>query len=297
MARRARHAPGVLRAAAVGLLAGLAGAGLARAERAPTTTATPMGLVIPLYFHRDYSEWARVAEAAARIPVVAVVSDNYNTPGRKVDPKLAAAAQDLLDAGVNVMWYVYTRDSSKPCCYCCEDIAVIKQNIQAVLRYNGTGIFFDKVFGHEHDTSLQGTHAENLANYTKIVDTLKGLAPDKKVMCNGPGHAALPEDAPKYMGMCDWSVWMESWEDNFRLKWDKWCPASSCWKNDFGPERFAAILHGRGASFANMESDLRLAKERGMRWFYHTDTPYQHLPTYYDQLVDAIEKINEEPGV
>ena len=46
-----------------------------------------------------------------------------------------------------------------------------------------------------------------------------------------------------------------------------------------------------------MESDLRLAKERGMRWFYHTDTTYQHLPTYYDQLVDAIEKINEEPGV
>ena len=92
MARRARHAPGVLRAAAVGLLAGLVGAGLARAERAPTTTATPMGLVIPLYFHRDYSEWARVAEAAARIPVVAVVSDNYNTPGREVDPKLAAGA-------------------------------------------------------------------------------------------------------------------------------------------------------------------------------------------------------------
>ena len=97
MARRARHAPGVLRAAAVGLLAGLAGAGLARAERAPTTTATPMGLVIPLYFPRDYSEWARVAEAAARIPVVAVVSDNYNTPGRKVDPKLAAAALQTMN--------------------------------------------------------------------------------------------------------------------------------------------------------------------------------------------------------
>ena len=100
MARR--RAPGLLRAAAVGLLAGLVGAGLGRAERAPTTTATPMGLVIPLYFHRDFSEWARVAEAAARIPVVAIVSDDYNTPGRKVDPKLAAAAQNLLDAGAEV---------------------------------------------------------------------------------------------------------------------------------------------------------------------------------------------------
>ena len=86
MARRARHAPGVLRAAAVGLLAGLVGAGLARAERAPTTTATPMGLVIPLYFHRDYSEWARVAEAAARIPVVAVVSDTTTRPAGRWTP-------------------------------------------------------------------------------------------------------------------------------------------------------------------------------------------------------------------
>ena len=290
MARR--RAPGLLRAAAVGLLAGLVGAGLGRAERAPTTT--PMGLAIPLYFHRGYEEWARVAEAAARIPVIAVVSSAYDSPEAPVDPKLAAAAQNLLDAGVDVFWYVYTRDSTKPCCYCCEDVAIIKQHIQSVLRYNGTGIFFDNVFGHEHDTSLQGTHAENLANYTEIVGTLKGLAPGKKVMCNGPGHGARPEDAPKYMAMCDRSVWMESYEDNFRLKWDQWCPASSCWLEDFGPERFAAILHGRGASFANMESDLRLAKERHMRWFYHTDTDYEHLPTYFGQLVDAIEKLNEE---
>ena len=43
-------------------------------------------------------------------------------PSPEPNAGLARNAQALRDAGATVLWYVYTRNGSVPCCECCEDL-------------------------------------------------------------------------------------------------------------------------------------------------------------------------------
>ena len=91
--------------------------------RAAPRGARGMGLVLPLYNHKFDSDWAAVADAAGRVPLIAVVAA---APSREPSAELARNAQALRDAGATVLWYVYTRNGSVPCCECCEDLAPSK---------------------------------------------------------------------------------------------------------------------------------------------------------------------------
>ena len=247
--------------------------------------AAGMGLVLPLYSHKFDTDWRAVAGAAARVPVVAVVASNI-TP--QPNPELAREAQVLRDAGVTLLWYVYTRNGSVPCCVCCEDLATIEAHMDNVLRYPGDGIFLDNIFGQDRNKDPEG----NLDFYREVVTQVRARAPDARIMLNGPGHRAPEELRGGYeelIGPDGWSVWIESYEDNFREKWAKW---DDPWLHKGPPERWAAILHERGASEANLWEDVAAAKERGLGWIDHTDTPYQGLATYFDELVAAVEAAN-----
>ena len=254
--------------------------------RAAPRGARGMGLVLPLYNHKFDSDWAAVADAAGRVPLIAVVAA---APSQEPSAELARNAQALRDAGATVLWYVYTRNGSVPCCECCEDLATIEGHIDNVLQYPGDGIFLDNVAGQDRGKDPAG----NLRKYGEIVAAVRARSPGARIMLNGPGHRPAPELQRGYdalMGPDGFpSVWMESYEDNFRERWAQW---DAPWLHAGPPSRWTAILHGRGAAASNLYEDVAAAKERGIGWIDHTDTPYQGLATYFEELVAAVEAAN-----
>ena len=180
---------------------------------------------------------------------------------------------ERLDALLRVLW----------------DLAIIEGHMDNVLRYPGDGIFLDNIFGKDRNKDPPG----NLRKFQQIVAAVRARSPGARIMLNGPGHAAPPELQPAYdalMGPDDFpSVWMESYEQNFREKWVHW---DSPWLHQGPPSRWAAILHQGAASESNLHEDVAAAKERGIGWIDHTDTPYQGLATYFEELVAAVEAAN-----
>lgn len=254
-----------------------------------------LGLLLPLY-NRDYSgDWKRVEKQASQVPMIAV-SNVANPKGSPPSQAFIDAVKSLKASGVKeVLYYVHTRNASMPCCHCCEPDSVVFDLIDGALEYDEwiDGIFFDNIMGA--DDGGESDIPRHLQHYAAVVAYLKKNKPEAKVMFNGPGkHVAVNHTlAQQYMDLCDYSVWFESWEDNWQKDpWAQHYNASYLYEYPWG--RFAGIAHEHNASVVNMPKDVDLAFERNIAWFLQTDNPYQQLPTYFEHEVEYIAKKNKE---
>lgn len=251
-----------------------------------TTRAKTLGLIVPLYERNFTGDWERVRRAAAKVPVIAVgnahSSDTY-------DADFATAVARLRAAGVTFLHYVHTRNTSAPTAgglVCCDPTDHITGLIDKVANYSVDGIFFDNIFAPPQP----GADA-NLEHYQIFAAHARAALPTGAVvMTNGPGkHAELAGRVEEFVALGDKMLFFESYETNWRTKWPSF---NASFLYQYPSSRFGAIAHAQNASAENMRGDIDLARERNIGWFYHADTPYQHLPQWFEEMVDYIASGN-----
>ena len=274
-----------------------------------------IGLLLALYNANVSSDWRRVAAAAARVPLRAIVPvpgvappDPGWAPTYPRDPNVYRNGVKMLrDAGVEVYAYTHLRNLSLPCCRCCGNLTQFDgwlDRVQAAADFDG-------VMMDNNDAPWSAPNESPLG----LPDMYRPAAAAVKrrglgVWVNGP-HVST-DGSPVAPSADAWHKYLaySSFSTLFEMSLDDWLayPADTNFSAIVGGDVPSSALGGyvldipddtHGAAAA-IDTSLRLAIARGLGWLYPTITcqhrtgscTYASLPSYFDALVAAIEKLN-----
>lgn len=236
--------------------------------------ATALEIVVPAYFYPSAgSPWGPMTAAADKVPITAIMNPG-NGPGNGVDANYVAAVNAFRAAGGRVIGYVYSSYGSRPLAQVTADIDKYKT------WYGIDGIFVDEM-------SNTGP-AEKLNYYRNIYNHVKGLDAAWEVMGN-PGTTTIEQ----------YATWPTA--DRFMVFENVGSAyaghAPSAWNANYDSEKFVNLIHTE-SSVENMIDFLDLAVKRNVGGIYVTNdvmnNPWDTLPAYWQQHVDAVAAINAE---
>lgn len=261
---------------------------------APAHAAAGIRLLVPMYFYpaSNDPQWQAVADAASQVEIVAIVN-----PGNGLQDELSEGdhenyneGQNLLhNAGVKMIGYVSSN-------YGCEPLAEVRQHVDEYFSHASfayiTGIFIDET---ENDLVNDGGSSpcpgtvdagfDYQAYYAAIGEHIRSHARFDLIVCN-PGT-----DVPaEYLGICDVIVSFESRGENLEAD----ATGDGQLAADASPENYALLVYDSGVLDRNaVDAWLALAIERNYGYLHFTDDDgWSALPTYFGELVAAVECIN-----
>jgi hypothetical protein len=198
----------------------------------------------------------------------------FNGPGNSLDNNYVSAVNAFRTAGGRVIGYVYSSYNERPLQQVLDDIDQYED------WYNVDGIFVDEM-------SNTGP-AERLNYYRDIYNHVKSIDPDWEVMGN-PGTATIEQyltwpTADRLMVF-----------ENVGSSYPSYTPSS--WNFNYDRTNFVHLVHTE-ASADEMRDHLARAVARNAGGIYVTDdvmaNPWDRLPNYWPQLVDAVATINAD---
>ena len=232
-----------------------------------------LALMVPAYFSpRAGGEWDRLAVAARRVPLVAIMNpSNGPGSGTTTDPDFARAAAAVRAAGGQVTGYVYTQYAKRP-------LAEVQADVQ---RYHDLypldGFFVDEM--------TNDSVAANVNYYVALTAFIKSLRASYQVTGN-PGTKTVENYVSR--PATDTVVTFEVDQG-----YATYVPDS--WTRKYPAHRFCHLVYNLPTA-AGMTNTLALARQRNAGFVYVTDdqggNPWDRLPAYWDAEVEAIEAIN-----
>jgi hypothetical protein len=245
-----------------------AAAAAAAAPAAPATTAT--GTIIPLYSAPGSGTWAAVAaakQAHPSVPILAVVNPN-NGPGTAAMSDYMLGIQQLNAAGVKVIGYVPTGYGARTPQEVQDDIWRWKNLYTGV-----TGIFFDQMANQPGKEKYFGD----------LTGAAKGIGLDFTI--GNPGS----DTGPSYIGTVDTMVIYQS----------EGLPQAAAlggWHSAYDRHNFGIIPYG----VPSVDATFITQAKASCGYIYLQDdrmpNPWDTLPSYFDQLVAALETAAPAPA-
>lgn len=248
------------------LAVGLSASGMPR--------AAALEIVVPAYFYPSAgSPWGPMTAAADKAPITAIMNPG-NGPGNGVDQNYVKVVNAFRAAGGRVIGYVYSSYGTRP-------LAQVTADIDRYRNWYGIdGIFVDEM-GNTGP-------AQRLDYYKSIYDYVKGVDPAWEVMGN-PGTQTIEQYAT--WPTADRLMVFENVGSAYPTH------APSAWNANYPSEKFVNLIHTEDSP-AKIAEYLELAVSRNVGSIYITDdvmaNPWDTLPTYWQQHVDAVAAINAE---
>ncbi|MFJ2819939.1 spherulation-specific family 4 protein [Streptomyces toxytricini] len=236
---------------------------------APAAAATGSGrpgLGIPGYAHPLLApvEWAELTRPGT--PLHWAVLNVTDGPGSRPDPHCTEAVARLRGAGGTVLGHLAMRDGER-------SFGELVSDAHRFADWYRVGGFY-----------LDGAPADRsgLAGVRRVVDTLRGLGPDLRIVL---GHGTHPHEG--YADVADQLVtFAGAWADY------RWSQVAE-WTADHPPERFCHLVHG--VPRTHLEEALRIARWQGAGTIWFTDrrgapseNPWASMPAYWDEIVSRI---------
>ena len=259
--------------------------GSTTAKQAPGNEVTAL---VPAYFYPTWwsgSPWDDLNAAAAKIPIEAIMNP-ASGPGKAPNSDYEHAVVALQNAGGRVIGYVPTGYGSRT------QGAVLADVKSYLTWYSVDGIFLDEM-GNQ-DGGL---------DYAALYKAIKAMGADLHVVGN-PGNPFVPVEA--LLDAADTLVIFEGPLQNenpagasFQM-YPRTGPYAGLpmWFSKYNSSRFASIVFGVSTS-RQMIVSLIKAVEYNAGYVYLTNdqlpNPYDTLPPYWDQEVNAIKLLNSAP--
>ncbi len=228
-----------------------------------------VGLLVPAYF-TSATDWNRLALAARRVPLIAILNPNSG-PGTQASASYQKSINSLRSAGGQVVGYVSTRYAARPTAEVEGDVATYYQ------WYALDGIFLDEM--------TNASDERVLSYYATLNQHIHAQHPRSLVIAN-PG-TQLPE-VYRLRNTAD--LWVT-------FEYDQGYPAyqPDAWVSKYPAKQFGHLVYNI-PTVQTMTNDVRLACERRAGWIFVTNdsgaNPWDTLPTYWDTLVNEVERIN-----
>lgn len=241
-----------------------------RATRKPPEAA--MRLWVPAYYYPfgpGLREWNHLIASARSVPIVAIVNP-ASGPGDHVDTNFAAVLPRARAAGITLVGYVGTQYGRKP-------LDQVRRECEAYLT------FYPDLRGFHFDE--QSSRAEDVDYYAELYRYVHRRIPNGLVLTN-PGtlcdraYAARPA-----------SDVISLFENERGI--DRFQPPP--WAGAFPGSRFCVQAHAVADADAMRRAIHRAARLKVGHVFLTDDVlpnPYDRLPSYWDDEVAAVRKIN-----
>jgi hypothetical protein len=249
-----------------------------------TLHATPaaadmMTALVPAYFYpssTDPTYWNELDAAAKQIPVIAIANPDSG-PGPSQNSDYVGAIDNLNAAGGGVVGYVYTDYGNR-------GMADVLADVNAFASfYHINGIFLDQV----------STDPAEIPYYQSLYAAIEQAHPGFLIFGN-PGTVPPESYVSASPPTADTLTIYEN--DDQLSPYSAFNPPS--WVDNDPANRFDSIVYDV-SSAATMEQYVRLAAQRNTGYFYVTDdtlsNPYDTLPSYWDQEVQAIQGLTAIP--
>lgn len=238
----------------------------------PVALGEGMALLVPAYFTPQSGHWTKLANAAGRVPLVAI-ANLFNGPGTDAVARAeyVIAFQAVRTAGGEVIGYVYTQYGKRP-------IQVVKEDMWRWHElYRLDGFFLDEM-------SNLATE-ELLDYYSALRDYARQLNPEYRLVGNPGVNTA---EAFFVRNTADVFVIFEH-----HTGYASFSPAA--WVRNYPPSRFGHLVYAIG-ELAQATNILDLAASRRAGLIYVTGdsgaNPWDTLPTYWEQVVDHLAGLN-----
>ncbi len=227
-------------------------------------------ILVPLYSYPTDDNgqiWKSAAAAADKIPLSVIWGMIGDTGQTEIE--FYRQWLDTLRKGrrMELLAYVATTDGNRP-------IDSVKALIDYyVMHFDIDGIFLDEVNGSP----------SRYAHYRAIVQYVKRFQALKKVILNAPYASSELVDSTGADAVLfyenEWEYWdVFDWEDYQALDREN-----------------KAALVSDVFSEENMKRVLDEALARDFGYIYVTDTTYDYLPSYWNEEVNYVKQINENP--
>ena len=244
-------------------------------------TRKPPKILLPLYIYPNWYEsdnyaWSKVVDAAAKVPIVAIINPNNGPDGKPPNKDYKKGLEDLSKSDATILGYVYTKYGDRP------KAEVIQDIILYARHYNIDGIFLDEA----------ASSAEQIDYYQDIYNYIKQNTNLKQVVVN-PGTSA--DEIYLSKPAADTSVIFE----NYPQPWSEYRLQS--YSNKYKPERFASLIHSV-TDASSMKKYINQAMARNIGYIYVTDDspksddgdPWNSLPSYWQEEVNYIQSLMEK---
>jgi hypothetical protein len=231
-------------------------------------------LLVPAYFYpsgEGEKPWARVIEASARVPIVAIVNPDSG-PGKTRDPNYMRVFERARGSKLTLIGYV-------PLGYARRPVGEVKDDvdrwIQLYPRING--FFFDE----------QPSGADQAPFVLECFAHARQRL-GHAVLVSNPGVLCAPEylegEQPPVVCLFE----HERGFDTYR---------SPAWVHERGAQHFAT-LHYHRETAERMKSLVAESLAQGAAFVYVTDAgganPWDRLPTYWASEVDEVARRNRD---
>lgn len=230
-----------------------------------------LGLLVPAYFDPDRNpgDWQRIEQAAARVPVVAIMNPD-NGPGSETEPDYQQAIAAVHGAAGYVVGYVESDHGSR-------DLSTVEAEVDAYYaRYAVDGIFID-----EMDRSAD---ASVVSYYQQLAAYIRAHHSDALIIAN-PGTSF--DEAFAQARVAEIFVDQESSADRVNAATQK------PWTQRYPRSMFAEIATGADDDAA----EVGVLAPRHIGWVYSTtlsesSNPYQALPSDFEAEVAKVAEVN-----
>ena len=241
---------------------------------APVSRGDGVAVLVPAYFSPATGYWNDLAQAAGRVPLVAI-ANVFNGPGTDAKPRAdyLQAIRSVREGGGEVIGYVYTQYGERPAEVVQADILRWKE------LYPVDGYFIDEMANTP--STLKLDYYAGLAEYVRSLNT-------RYQIIGNPGTNT--EEAYVARRTADVFTIFEN-----GTGYTNFVPAA--WMQRYPTHYFATLLYAVAGADA-MQTNLNLAMTKRAGYLYITDdtlsNPWNRLPTYWSAEVAAIETINRE---
>ncbi len=231
---------------------------------------------VPAYFYPagdGLKQWDRLIAGASRAPVVAIANPDSG-PGKTADPNYVAVLGRARRGGVTLVGYLGTRYTKRP-------LAEAEADVDRWVR------LYPQIQGIHADE--QTSDAAHVGYYVDLYRYARQRISHALVLTN-PGTTCAPEYLAKPAADTICLFEGDKGFPDFRMPdWSRRYPAG----------HFAAVVY-RVPNADTMRAYLRQAVRQGIGNVYFTDAgganPYDRLPSYWDEELQAVQRANREAG-
>lgn len=221
-----------------------------------------MAVGLPAYFSPGEA-WS--VAVAGQPTVRHLIANPSSGPGVTADPAYVRVVAASRQAGVEVLGYVSTRWGRRPLDDVHREIAAYRQ------WYGITSIFFDEASSSGHELPYYRTLATSVRTSAGRVALNPGTVPDER-----------------YAALADLLVVFEGPYSAYR----GWSPP--VWQERYPRQRFWHLVYDTPRGM--LPAALRAAERRSAGVVYVTDdvmdNPWDRLPSYWPQALDAVRALN-----
>jgi hypothetical protein len=258
----------------------------AKAPEGPTPAASPpttppagshastrLKLLVPAYFYPGgptRGDWDRLIEAAARVPIVAILNP-ASGPGESANPDYTDVVRRGARAGVTFLGYVNTAYAKRP-------RPEVEEDVERWIRFYPEirGIFFD----------AQASEARHVDHYAALYGFAKERIEGALVVTN-PG--TICDEGYFSRPAADVAILFEDSKGFDALHLPPWA-------SKYEPGRFAALPYGL-PDVDRSRAAIQQVIVQGFGLIYATEdglpNPWGRLPSYWNDEVEAVQRVNE----